>query len=180
MSTQVVNTRPDVQASIDALIADLACADVVRCQKARQSLINIGKPGVSALVKALTNFNAKVRWEAARALGEIGDPSALPAMAGSLEDESADVRWAVAQALASIGRPAPASVLRELSTRPDSVWLREGAGHAIHEISKSGALDQILKPVLSALRGFQPSIEVATAAWTALGELTHQASKTGE
>ena len=34
-------------ANIDALIADLTCDDVLKCQKARRTLVDMGNPAVA-------------------------------------------------------------------------------------------------------------------------------------
>jgi hypothetical protein len=48
-------------------------------------------------------YHADVRWIAADALGEIGEPSAIPALRKALTDESGDVRDAARTALNKLG-----------------------------------------------------------------------------
>ncbi len=65
----------DNPANIDSLIADLTCDDVLKCQKARRTLVEMGNPAVAPFIEALSSPIHWVRWEAAKGLGEIGDPS---------------------------------------------------------------------------------------------------------
>ena len=52
---------------------------------------------------ALADKNADVRWRAARALGKIGSPDAVPALEQALaDDKDAGVRWWAAGALGRI------------------------------------------------------------------------------
>ncbi len=53
---------------IESLIKELTCEDVIRCQKARRALVDIGHEAVPSLIKALESRHEWVRWEAAREL----------------------------------------------------------------------------------------------------------------
>jgi HEAT repeat protein len=158
---------------IRLLVRDLACNDGIARVTARRSLVAIGKPAVSALVSALRSKNKSVRWEAAKALGQIGDAAATEALVKALEDKMFDVRWLAAEALIRIGHKAIVLLLRALVRRPDSYWLREGAHHVLHDIEK-GRLDQLLQPVLVALEDVEPSVEVPYAAEKALDALANK------
>ena len=65
--------------NVDSLITDLVCDDVILCQKARRQLVVMGHKAVPSLVEALGNKKYWVRWEAAKALAQIGDPTAMAA-----------------------------------------------------------------------------------------------------
>ncbi|WP_448601007.1 NACHT domain-containing protein, partial [Thermoflexus hugenholtzii] len=58
------------------------------------------------LRRALQDQDEWVRRAAAEALGNIGDPHALPALLQALQDKNRGVRWAAAEALGNIGPPA--------------------------------------------------------------------------
>ena len=96
---------------IQTLVADLTCDDILKCQKARRELVSQGSAAVDALVEALSSKKAWVRWEAAKALGQIGDKAAVKALVAALEDREFDVRWLAAEALIRIG-PANARRLK--------------------------------------------------------------------
>jgi HEAT repeat protein len=114
-----------------------------------------------------------VRWEAAKALGQISDPTAAEALVRALEDEMFDVRWLAAEGLITLGRGALLPLLHALVERSDSEWLREGAHHVFHDLVKGKPdLKDILQPVLATLDDVEPSLEVPFAAETALNKLT--------
>jgi HEAT repeat protein len=59
---------------------------------------------INPIVLVLSNKKHWVRWEAAKALGQIGDKSATEALTKALEDNEFDVRWLAAEGLIIIGR----------------------------------------------------------------------------
>jgi HEAT repeats len=66
---------------------------------AGNTLVKIGTPAVEALTVALHNPNKDVRFNAARALGEIRDPRAVESLLDLLRDQNRTVRLAAARAL---------------------------------------------------------------------------------
>jgi hypothetical protein len=138
---------------IETLIADLASKDDMARVKARHSLVAMGKIAVPLLTEALESKKYLIRWEAAKALTEIGDPGAAPALVEALEDEEFDVRWIAGEGL--------------LKERADSPFLREGAHHVLHDLAK-GALRESLTPVLGALEVMEPVEEIPLIAHKAL------------
>ncbi len=152
-SNAVVDTK-----NVENLIEQLTCDEVIKCQKARYSLVTIGKPAVPSLIKALASPKLWVRWEAAKALSQIADPEATGALIKLLEDKQFDMRWIAAEGLINIGYKALISVLEALLDHPDSTWLQEGAHHILSDLAR-GKYKPVLKPIITALESFQPSIE---------------------
>ncbi len=111
-----------------------------------------------------------MRWEAAKALYEIGSPAATNALVKALEDDMFDVRWLSAQGLITIGNKTVAPLLKALIDRPESVWLREGAHHVFHDLA-SEKLKAVLKPVMAALEGVEAAVELPFTAKAALEAL---------
>ena len=145
------------------LVADLANHnDSVRV-KARHSLVAMGKAALPLLTEALKSQNSLTKWEAAKALGEIGDPNTASALVEALEDEDFDVRWLAAEGLTKMNINALRPLLLALEKRGDSFFLQEGAHHVFHDLAK-GALRKFLAPVLAALEGLEPGEEVPWAA----------------
>jgi HEAT repeat protein len=156
---------------INSLIAEFTCDDVIKCQTARRKLVDMGSAAVETLVKELSNKRHWVRWEAAKALGQIGDKAAAEALVKALEDNEFDVRWLAAEALINIGRDSLEPLLTALADHGDkSLSLRQGAHHVLHDMNRGG-WDRILKPVMAAVEDIAPPVEVLQVAGKALNAL---------
>jgi HEAT repeat protein len=158
-------------ATITSLVADLASSDELVRTDARQSLVDIGGPAVFPLIEALGDPRRQVRWEATKALGEIANPAAAPALVKTLRDTEFSVRWLAAEGLIALGSKGLRPLLRALIEYSDSVWLRQGAHHVVHDLAR-GDLKEVLQPVVAALQGIEPSLEAPLAARAALDALT--------
>jgi HEAT repeat protein len=157
----------NLEATLKKLTANLSSSIDLTRVKARKELVAIGKPAVPFLIEALKNPNHLGRWEAVKALGEIGDSKAAPALVEALEDEEFEVRWRAAEALIRMNAKGLIPLLDALIHRADSAFLREGAHHVLHELAK-GELRTYLTPVLIALGSFEPAVEVPAAALHAI------------
>jgi HEAT repeat protein len=109
------------------------------------------------LVGALKAHDGNTRWEAAKALTQVRDASAAPALAEALTDEIAGVRWLAAEALSMIGRAALEPVLHGLMSHSGSAWYREGAHHVLKSFAETD-LAPAVAPVLRALEQVEPAI----------------------
>lgn len=158
-------------ATINDLMTTLASKDGLARQRAREFLIEVGKPAVPALMEALTSPNQQLRWEAAKALSEIGDPRSAPALVTASEDNDPGIRWMAAEGLIKIGRPGLAPLLEALVEHSNSVRLRQGAHRVVGALAKGNLYPQ-LRPVLMALESTQPVVDVPQAAQNALETLT--------
>jgi HEAT repeat protein len=155
---------------LEPIIANLASHDDRTRERARQTLVAMGKDAVPSLIEALKDERYLMRWEAAKALGEIANADAAPALVEALEDEEFDVRWLAAIALIRMNIRGLRPLFQALMERGDSTLLREGAHHVIHDLSK-GELRKYLLPVLAAVEDAEPSMEVPQAAFQALEKL---------
>lgn len=103
------------------------------------------------------------RLEAARALGHLRPPDAVPALVEAMGDEEVAVRWAAAKALARIGQvavPALAATLQGKGGRlfPYALW-------SLGEIGGPSAVDALSDAVRS------PLWEVRWSAAASLGDV---------
>jgi len=155
------------ESPIEAMIAALSSEDDGKRVKARHSIVAMGKAAVPLLAQALRNGDTLVRWEAAKALGEIGVSEAAPPLVKALEDGEFDVRWLAAIGLIGMNIRGLKPLLHALMEQGDSVFLREGAHHVIHDLAKGG-LRKYLALVLAALENVEPSMGVPQAAFHAL------------
>ncbi len=153
--------------SMEALINTLSTLKDKAREGARHTLVAMGKPAVPSLIKALKNKKALIRWEAAKALGEIGDPETAPVLVEALEDDDFDVRWLAAEGLIKMNIKGLKPLLEALELHGDSVLLREGAHHVFHDLAK-GELRKYLVPVLASLEALEPGEEVP---WVARHEM---------
>ena len=166
-----IEKYPDYKNEIKELIGQLQSSDGLQRQRARVTLVEIGWQAVPELVKAMADTNEHVRWEAAKALGDIGDPSSALALVHALEDENQDVRGVASESLICLERAAVLPLLQELTKNFGSVWLREGAHHVLHILRNNGLLTQPEIEVFEALEDVAPEVEVPWAAERALKTL---------
>jgi HEAT repeat protein len=167
IKTHVTQDNTVSKDTINALLAELGSQDGMVRVRARRSLVNVGHAAVRPLIEALDSKQEWVRWEAAKTLAQIGDPSAIQTLIESLHDKKFDIRWLAAEGLIHIGNKAVRPLLKALIEHPDSLWMREGAHHILHDLPENN-LKETLKPVLHALEDVEPSLEVAVAAEAAL------------
>lgn len=121
----------------------LASKDGAIRQKARKSLVALGKSAVSSLTRILQNSGSDhVRWEAVKTLGAIGDSRAIPLLVKALEDGDPDVPWVAAEALRKFKKDAWPPLLHALvKNGSDSVLLRQGAHHVLRNQKEDGFND---------------------------------------
>ncbi|MEB3323296.1 MAG: HEAT repeat domain-containing protein [Synechococcaceae cyanobacterium] len=169
-TSDLTETNPEGQtARIVFLIAALASPRAARRHDARLALEAIGNPAVGHLIQGLGDMKNEVRSEAIRALGNIGDAEAVPALIRELEDESSACRWLAAESLATIGAASLAPLLELLAEGVDSFEVRRGVLHVLHALEP--VRPTLLGPVLAAFQSDVPEIAIRGAASTALVEL---------
>ncbi|MDE3058176.1 MAG: HEAT repeat domain-containing protein [Bacteroidota bacterium] len=161
---------------IAASVKKLASNNAHERLAARTALERAGAAAVQPLIKALNNDDEIVRWEAAKALGEIGDRSAAEALVQALTDKSFDVRWVAAESLIALGETGVPALLEALAHLHASVMLYRQAHHILHSLS-NGPMPIEVRNVLKALEKSAANIHVPVAAYTALEFLR---SKKGE
>jgi len=155
---------------IKHLISNLADKDSITRIKARAILVSYGHQSVKPLLETLSSKNQWVRWESAKALGQIHDPSSIKGLIKALRDEMFDVRWLAAEALIAIGKKSLIPLMQAIIKDPDSIWILEGAHHVLHDMEK-GDLEQVLRPLLKALESPNETIEVPLLAESVLNVL---------
>jgi HEAT repeat protein len=142
-------------ARIQQLIEEFHNSDGLKRKAAREKLTEIGEPAVPALIKALDDDEQMVRWEAARTLKDVPDPSAAPALVKTLMDESFEVQWLAAEALIGLHESGIKPLLEALIENPDSHYLRQGAHHVLHALEREDMLPRPVVDFLDAIRSFE-------------------------
>ena len=98
---------------------------------------------VNGLIRLLNNTDPDIQYEAAGALGDIGDPRAVgPLITALKNNELSGVRWKAAEALSKIGVPAVDALIGGLSHEDDDV--RWKAAIALGEIGDSKAVGPLI------------------------------------
>lgn len=156
--------------NIGALAQALSDRDGGKRQETREYLVKVGAPAVLVLTALITDPNHRVRWEAAKALGQIDDPTAAPALVTALEDDESDIRWLGAEGLIVLGRSGLVPLLEELISRSGSFQLREGSHLVIRKLVEQGRYPYLV-PVLDALDGPAAEDALPPAASRALDAL---------
>ena len=144
--------------------------------KARKSLVTIGKQAVSALLLVLENSKIyKARWEAAKALSEIGDLKSIPTLVKALEDPESDVAWLAAKTLEKFRKAAWPILMRALVEHgSESVLLQRGAHHILRKQKVEGYND-LLDVLRTALETGSVPETVSPAAYNVLQRMKKQA-----
>lgn len=158
------------------LIQDLASSNGLVRQRSRQSLVALGTHAVPALTEALSDQNWRLRWEAAKALTEIADPTAADVLIAAMEDARPGVSWIASEGVIALGDRGLVPLLKALIQKSNSAWFRMGAHHVLRALEGRGT-DSHLAPVLKALGDPEPSVEVPIAAVEALDRIREERSK---
>jgi HEAT repeat protein len=182
LSMNLFNPQPDsalANKGADVLIKRLHDRNGQVRQQARWALVHHGSASVPALVDALGEPDRNVRWEAAKALGEIADPSGAKALVAALDDERFGVRWLAAEGLIRMGDAALPPLMARLAQSANSVWLRGGAHHVLRGLNERAgvqhhALPREVLAVVAALEDLEPAMEVPPLACDAYRALTGQ------
>ena len=156
----------------EELLAKLGASDGNVRQRAREALIAIGAPVVPSLVALLGSSQDRLRWEAAKALTEIPDSTAIPGLVLLLDDAKSDIRWLAAIALINVGNRSIPQVLQALTDRAESKGFRGASHHVLHDLSRRNeVLRDILGPVLAVLGETGPVEAISSRAEAARAEL---------
>ena len=167
------DTKNDISSEeIQSLVETLKNEDGIVRQNARIALVDIGEPALDALINAFEIKEDPLHWEVAKALSQIGTSRAARTLIDALEDKEFSVRWMAAEGLIHIGSDGVLPMLQALRKKSDSVWLREGCHHVIHDLLHKKLVNaetqESLLPVLKALNHIDTEVRTNSAANTAL------------
>jgi len=162
--------------STQSLVNQLESEDEKVRTRARKSLVTIGKQAVPNLSLVLENSKIyKARWEAAKALSEIGDLKSIPTLVKALEDPESDVAWLAAKTLEKFRKAAWPVLLKALVEHGSkSVSLQHGAHHVFRKQKVEGYNDllDILRTSLE--KGAVPE-SISPAAYNILEQMKKNA-----
>ena len=156
----------------ETAIEQLASDDGVVREKARKVLVaNKGNEVVRALIAELVDPRQRVRWEAAKALSQIGDPVAALPLVHVMDDEDHDVAWIAAEGVAGMGEPGLLAVLSGLTRSSRSATFCKHAHHALKQMRRQGTHHALVETVMVALEGMEPTLTAPVVAYQALQQL---------
>jgi HEAT repeat protein len=115
-----------------------------------RTMNELGRIVAPAMIAALEHKDSHIRWHAARALGQIGDPRAIQTLANGLCDENESVRWASARALAELDALAVPAILEQLVKCQLDETLRQAVLHALKSMP-SQATQEFTRPLIEVL-----------------------------
>ncbi len=122
------------------LIVKLGSKNGMEREKARKSLVVIGRDSIDYLMELLAHPKHIYRWEAIKTMEEIADPLSIPSFIQALEDDKSDVRWIAAKGLINLGALAIEPLLKILEQKSDSVFILEGAHHIFYDLKENKSL----------------------------------------
>jgi HEAT repeat protein len=158
--------------TLEELIAQMGDKDERLRKRARETLVIIGEPAVPSLIALLGSSQARLRWEAAKALTEIPDPAGIPGLISLFVDPKPEIRWLAALALINMGNRSVPPVLQALTEHGESRSFRDASHHVLHDLSaRNAVLREILQPVLGVLGAIDPVEVVSSRAEMALHDL---------
>ena len=149
----ITNTTPtEYSSQIQKLIKDLMGDEAIAREKARLALVEIGKPAIDYLAELTYTDKDIWRWEAVKALGQIGERDTIPILIDALEDGNGGIRWLAAEGLSRFGIDVINPLLKALISRPTSVFLNQGVHHVLYQFQKEFNLNGIVKSFLLELK----------------------------
>jgi len=128
--------------------------------------INYRADALQPLLSGLTDESKMVRCGAAQALGQIKDPSTVPALLVALNDKNDRIRWLTAEALGHIKDTATVSALL-VALKDKNNMVRWGATQALRQFKDPS----IVTALLVALK--DKNDEIRCVATQVLGQIKH-------
>jgi hypothetical protein len=157
--------------AVPALLDALHGADEQMGTQIFRALVSLGHVAVPALLETCLSSSPWVRWHSVRALGEIHDDAALPALVRALNDTDHSVAWMAAKGLASFGKECVKPILHLLINAETTPWLRETASYVLDKQCRYHTeLKLYLQPLLQEMH--QSAYREGTG-YTALKALEH-------
>ncbi len=171
MEKQTQKPRPE---EIQRLIRNLGNDYGAIRQRARASLVAMGKNAIDFLAELIVFPQHIYRWEAVKALGEMEEPETIPYLIEALSDDKSDVRWLAAEGLIRLGNRVIRPLLEALLKEDGSVFLLESAHHVFFDLKEKGAIPPgfPIEELLQALKRFDSWESVKEISERALESLT--------
>jgi HEAT repeat protein len=130
---------------------------------------------VLAYLAALAAPHWKTRWQAAQALGELGDSRAIEPLMAALEDDNQWVRIVAVEALGLLGAEEATEYLIS-ALEDDSMWVRRACVVALGQVGDARAVEPLMQRLLRAPNSEWPE-EIHDVLAKALGDIGEPATR---
>jgi HEAT repeats len=150
-------------------INDLSNTNGIIRQKARYELVKIGNPALDDLLKLQNSEMHIARWEAIKAVSEIGTKDSIPILITALEDDEFDIRWLASEGLIEIGHNTIFPLLKAFVSNKDSIHLKESLHHVLKGLELRGLYSD-KAGIIKALENFTTPVKLQLIALNILND----------
>jgi HEAT repeat protein len=138
MMEDTIENNTNSKSIVGGLIKSLSSNNSVERKRAREILVNIGKPAMGYLEKLSTSRIFLERREAVKTAAQINDPSGIHLLVKALDDPHFEIRWIAAEGLIDLGKVSLMPLLLMLMDKYESVFFRQGAHHVLSGLKIRG------------------------------------------
>lgn len=162
--TKANRQERDMQLKISGLIDQLRGENSGdNKEDAGTQLLAIGSPALPALLAAVRSETGNARLEIAKMLKRLADTSSAETLLELLSDDDFDIRWEAIEGLSAIGYDSLKPLISAIIQNPGSMKLRNASHHILHHVAAEGYYS-LLKPLMMAIEGDIPNVEIPAAA----------------
>lgn len=145
--------------TVQGLLEQLGSRDGMERKRAREILVLVGEPAEPEVRPLLDDGSKRVRWEAAKILAAMIDPSSVPALLSLLRSDESELRWIAADGLIALGPRSVVPLLESLLEGPPTKGQTQMSGRVLRELAATNdVLNEIVSPVSDALGQNEPAI----------------------
>ncbi len=128
-------------------------------KRARETMVLIGDEIVPEMQALLAEGTKRERWEAAKTLAALVDPSSLDTLIDLLAERESDIRWIAADGLIALGPRVVVPLLKSLLAGPPTRGQAEMSGRVLRKLaSENDVLGEIVAPVLEVMETPDPGV----------------------
>ncbi len=141
-----------MDAFIQDLLSTMGSQNGMERKRARETAVLIGDSVTPAVGALLDGDDKRLRWEAAKTLAAIADPTSTETLIALLRDPESDLRWLAADGLINLGPRSVLPLLESLLADPPTKGQAQMTGRVLRALaSENDVLEEIVAPVIEAL-----------------------------
>ena len=131
---QIEKVEMPKKTDINKLIQDLKSKDIKVHESAHLALMIAGSEAIPELIQTLESQDRNLRWEAAKTLAEMRNPTLAQLLVKNLENLDPDIRWLAAEGLIALGSEGIIPVLKALTNYSGTLQMKSGVHHILHDL----------------------------------------------